>query len=168
MINLTSYIDYEAVMNFGLGLMLLFALIALYYDLTYKPKVYDLVTLLNRRIYQPIGERFPEKVSTNFLPPILSQAAYNEKYSIENEAKAIIESLKDNKYKTPVGFEKENYTGAWVHAEFQKIGKTDMPKKVVKPPYRVIPVQRLSMEESRKISVGSVELEKVYAEDNSK
>ena len=90
----------------------------------------------------------------------MTQEDYYLKYSLENQAEEIKKSLEWSKYKTPKGFEKETYAGAWIKAEFKQ------PKKEVKPPY-FSPVKTLSLEESREIKVGSIELEKVYAENNT-
>ena len=156
-INVSDYLDIDFAMNLVLFAILAMALIALWFDLRYKPKVYDLVTLLDRRISSRAGEIFSKRLELTFTDSILTQEEFDLKYSIENQAEEIKKSLEGSKYKTPKGFERETYTGAWVKAEFKQ------PKKEVKPPY-FSPVKILSLEESRKISVGSVELEKVMHE----
>lgn len=70
------------------------------------------------------------------------------------EAKSTKELYTKIEYKTPKGFVKETYNGGWIKAEFTQ------PKKTSNPPYR-LPIQRLTLEESRKLDVGSVKLEKV-------
>lgn len=152
--NLTNYINYTLVMDIGLYLMLVIALIALWYDLTYKPKVYDLVTLLDRKISNsaPKQER---KLHVTFTPIMESKD-----YSLEAEARSTKDLYSKSEYKTLKGFQKETYTGGWIKAEFTQ------PKKSAKVPYRP-PVQRLTLEESRKLEVGSVELEKVYDKNHN-
>ena len=159
-INVSDYLDIDFAMNLVLFAILAMALIALWFDLRYKPKVYDLVTLLDRRISSRAGEIFSKRLELTFTDSILTQEEFDLKYSIENQAEEIKKSLEGSKYKTPKGFERETYTGAWVKAEFKQ------PKKEVKPPY-FSPVKTLSLEESREIKVGSIELEKVYAENNT-
>jgi len=159
LINVSDYIDIDFAVNLVLLAILAMALIALWFDLSYKPQVYDLVTLLDRRISSRASESLKQKLHVIFSESILTQEDYYLKYSLENQAEEIINSLEGSKCKTPKGFKKETYTGAWVKAEFKQ------PKKEVKPPY-FSPVKILSLEESRKISVGSIELEEVYAENN--
>ena len=157
-ISVSDYINIEFAVNLALFTILAMALIALWFDLRYKPQVYDLVTLLDRRVSSRASEIFKQKLHVTFSESILTQQDYDLKYSLENQAEEIKKSLEGSKYKTPKGFEKETYTGAWVKAEFKQ------PKKEVKPPY-FSPVKTLSLEESREIKVGSIELEKVYAEN---
>lgn len=152
--NLTNYINYTLVMDCGLYLMLAIALIALWYDLTYKPKVYDLVTLLDKRISNsaPKTER---KLRVTFTPIVAVKD-----YSLEAEGKNAKELYNNSEYKTSKGFQKETYTGGWIKAEFTQ------PKKSAKVPY-CLPVQKLTLEESRKLEIGSVELEKVYDKNHN-
>lgn len=152
--NLTNYINYTLVMDIGLSLMLVIALIALWYDLTYKPQVYDLVTLLDRRISNS-APRTEKKLHVTFTPIVAVKD-----YSLEAEAKVTKEIYGNSKYKAPKGFVKESYTGGWIKAEFTQ------PKKTSNAPYR-LPVQRLTLEESRKLEVGSMELEKVYDKNHN-
>lgn len=143
----------------GFLLMVLF-IVALYFDFWYRePQSKELATQLNKDIYAAISESLTQKVSTNFLGSILSKEEYEEKYSIENQAQEIRELLSNNAYKIKPGFEKPS--SSWVNTVFQAVKKSDAPKKQVNAPYRVFPVQKLSIEESMKISVGSVELERV-------
>lgn len=158
-IYVSDYINIDFAVTLILLAILAMALIALWFDLSYKPKVYELVTLLDRRISSRAGEIFSKRLELTFTDSILTQEEFDLKYSIENQAEEIKKSLEGSKYKTPKGFERETYTGAWVKAEFKQ------PKKEVKPPY-FSPVKTLSLEESREIKVGSIELEKVYAENN--
>lgn len=157
-IYISDYINIDFAMTLVLFAILAMALIALWFDLSYKPQVYDLVTLLDRRVSSRASEIFRQKLHITLSESILIQEDYDLKYSLENQAEEIKKSLEESKYKTPKGFEKETYTGAWVKAEFKQ------PKKEVKPPY-FSPVKTLSLEESREIKVGSIELEKVYAEN---
>ena len=157
-IYISDYINIDFAMTLVLFAILAMALIALWFDLSYKPQVYDLVTLLDRRVSSRASEIFRQKLHITLSESILIQEDYDLKYSLENQAEEIKKSLEGSKYKTPKGFEKETYTGAWVKAEFKQ------PKKEVKPPY-FSPVKTLSLEESREIKVGSIELEKVYAEN---
>ena len=152
--NLTNYIDYQLVMDLGLYLMFAIALIALWYDLTYKPKVYDLVMLLDRRISNS-APKTEKKLCVTFTPIVAVKD-----YSLQAEAKNVKELYSKSEYRTPKGFQKETYTGGWVKAEFIQ------PKKSAKVPYR-LPVQRLTLEESRKLELGSVELEKVYDKNHN-
>jgi len=158
-INVSDYINIDFAMNLILFAILAMALIALWFDLRYKPQVYDLVTLLDRRVSSRASEIFKQKLRVTFSESILTQQDCDLKYSLENQAEEIKKSLEGSKYKPPKGFEKETYTGPWVKAEFEQA------KKEVKPPY-FSPVKTLSLEESRKISFGSIELEKVYAKNN--
>lgn len=158
--NVSDYISIDFAMNLILLTILVMALIALWFDLSHKPQVYDLVTLLDRRVSSRASEILKQNLHVTFSESILTQEDYDLKYSLENQAEEIKKSLEGSKYKTPKGFEKETYTGAWVKAEFKQ------PKKEVKPPY-FSPVKTLSLEESREIKVGSIELEKVYAENNT-
>ena len=159
-INVSDYINIDFAMNLILFAILAMALIALWFDLRYKPQVYDLVTLLDRRVSSRASEIFKQKLHVAFAESILTQEDYDLKYSLENQAEEIKKSLEGSKYKTPKGFERETYTGGWIKAEFEQA------KKEVKPPY-FSPVKTLSLEESREIKVGSIELEKVYAENNT-
>jgi hypothetical protein len=159
-INVSDYIDIDFAMNLILFAILAMALIALWFDLRYKPQVYDLVTLLDRRVSSRASEIFKQKLRVTFSESILTQQDYDLKYSLENQAEEIKKSLKSSKYKPFKGVIKETYTGGWIKAEFKQ------PKKEVKPPY-FSPVKTLSLEESREIKVGSIELEKVYAENNT-
>lgn len=158
-INVSDYISIDFAMTLVLFAILAMALIALWFDLSYEPQVYDLVTLLDRRVSSRASEILKQKLCVTFSESILTQEDYYLKYSLENQAEEIKKSLEGSRYKTPKGFEKETYAGAWIKAEFKQ------PKKEVKPPY-FSPVKILSLEESRKISAGSIELEKVYAENN--
>ena len=176
--NLTNYIDYQLVMDLGLYLMFAIALIALWYDLTYKPKVYDLVMLLDRRISNS-APKTEKKLCVTFTPIVAVKD-----YSLQAEAKNVKELYSKSEYRTPKGFQKETYTGGWVKAEFiqpKKSAKVPyttnnrwtnisikfiQPKKSAKVPYR-LPVQRLTLEESRKLELGSVELEKVYDKNHN-
>lgn len=152
--NLTNYINYTLVMDIGLSLMLAIALIALWYDLTYKPKIYDLVALLDRRISNSVPKQ-ERKLHVTFTPIVAVKD-----YSLEAETKNVKELYSNSEYKTPKGFRKEVYTGGWVKAEFTQ------PKKTSNAPYR-LPVQRLTLEESRKLEIGSVELKKVYDKNHT-
>ena len=159
-ISVSDYINIDFAMNLVLFAILAMALIALWFDLRYEPQVYDLVTLLDRRVSSRASEIFKQKLRVTFSESILTQQDYDLKYSLENQAEEIKKSLKESKHKPFKGIIKETYTGAWVKAEFKQ------PKKEVKPPY-FVPVKILSLEESREIKVGSIELEKVYAENNT-
>lgn len=152
--NLTNYINYTLVMDCGLSLMLAIALIALWYDLTYKPKIYDLVALLDRRISNSVPKQ-ERKLHVTFTPIVAVKD-----YSLEAQAKSTKEIYGNSQYRTPKGFQKETYTGGWIKAEFTQ------PKKSAKVPYR-LPVQRLTLDESRKLEVGSMELEKVYDKNHN-
>lgn len=156
---ISDYIDIDFAVTVILLAILFMALIALLFDLSYKPKVYDLVTLLDRRISSRASEIFKKRLALTFSESILTQKDFDLKYSLEAQAEEIKKSLKGNKYKPFKGVIKETYTGGWVKAEFKQA------KKSVKPPY-FYPVKILSLEESREIKVGSIELEKVYAENN--
>lgn len=156
-IYVSDYINIDFAVTLILLAILAMALIALWFDLSYEPQVYDLVTLLDRRVSSRASEILKQKLCVTFSESILTQEDYYLKYSLENQAEEIKKSLEGSRYKTPKGFEKEPYTGAWMKAEFKQ------PKKSIKPPY-FAPVKILSLEESRKISVGSVELEKVMHE----
>lgn len=159
-INVSDCINIDFATTLVLFAILAMALIALWFDLSYKPQVYDLVTLLDRRVSSRASEILKQNLHVTFSESILTQEDYDLKYSLENQAEEIKKSLEGSKYKTPKGFERETYTGAWVKAEFEQA------KKEVKPPY-FYPVKILSLEESREIKVGSIELEKVYAENNT-
>ena len=158
-IHISYYINIDFAMTLVLFAILAMALIALWFDLSYEPQVYDLVTLLDRRVSSRASEIFRQKLHITLSESILTQEDYDLKYSLENQAEEIKKSLEGSKYKTPKGFEKETYTGRWIKAEFEQA------KKSIKPPY-FAPVKILSLEESREIKVGSIELEKVYAENN--
>ncbi len=150
MLNLTSLINYTLVMDIGLYVMLAIALIALYYDLTYKPQVYDLVALLDRRISNS-APKTDKKLRVTFTPIFAARD-----HSLEAEAKNVKELYSNSEYKAPKGFVKETYTGGLIKAEFTQ------PEKSTKVSYR-LPVQRLTLKESRKLEIGSVELERVKA-----
>lgn len=158
-IYVSDYINIDFAMTLVLFAILAMALIALWFDLSYSPKVYDLVALLDRRVSSRASEIFKQRLALTFSESILTQKDFDLKYSLEAQAEEIKKSLKSSKYKPFKGIIKETYTGAWVKAEFKQ------PKKEVKPPY-FVPVKILSSEESREIKVGSIELEKVYAENN--
>ena len=159
-IHISYCINIDFAMTLVLFAILAMALIALWFDLSYEPQVYDLVTLLDRRVSSRASEIFRQKLHITLSESILTQEDYDLKYSLENQAEEIKKSLKSSKYKPFKGVIKETYTGGWIKAEFEQA------KKEVKPPY-FYPVKILSLEESREIKVGSIELEKVYAENNT-
>lgn len=163
-IYVSDYINIDFAVTLILLAILAMALIALWFDLSYKPKVYELTTLLNRKVYSAIGESINRAHWVTFTnqSSILSREEYELKYSPENQAKAIEESLINNPYKLKQGFEYPK--SVWVNTAFQAVKNSENFKKQVKVPYRVFPVEKLLIEESMKISVGSIELEKVMHE----
>jgi len=105
-INVSDYINIDFAMNLILFAILAMALIALWFDLRYKPQVYDLVTLLDRRVSSRASEIFKQKLRVTFSESILTQQDYDLKYSLENQAEEIKKSLKSSKYKPSKGFER--------------------------------------------------------------
>lgn len=88
-INVSDYINIDFAMNLILFAILAMALIALWFDLRYKPQVYDLVTLLDRRVSSRASEIFKQKLHVTFAESILTQEDYDLKYSLESQAEKL-------------------------------------------------------------------------------
>lgn len=159
-IYIRDYIN-DATIWFLIGfLLMVIFIVALYFDFWLKdPQTKKIAIKLNKDIYSAIRESLNEKVSTNFIGSILSKEAYEEKYSVENQAIATKEFLENNPYKLKPGFERPK--SEWVNSAFQSYKKTDNSKKQVRVPYRLPYIEKLSVDESREINIGSMELVKV-------